>query len=99
MNHNSHLSAIGVVESAIMGIAGTAPAYSTGPSDEGSQTLTYKITAIPTFITLFKADGTTAVTAGTTVTAIEYEVRVANGSRTHGAAMAWVAEGRLEALL
>jgi VCBS repeat-containing protein len=50
----------------------TAPAFASGGgSDESSQTLTYKITAIPAFITLFKADGT-PVTAGTTVTAIEF---------------------------
>jgi hypothetical protein len=51
----------------------TAPVYGPGGgSDESSQTLTYKITAIPAFITLFKGDGTTVVTAGTTVTAIEF---------------------------
>jgi hypothetical protein len=48
----------------------TAPAYGTGGgSDEGSQTLSYKITAIPSFISLLKSDGTTAVTANTTITA------------------------------
>ena len=43
-----------------------------GGSDESGQTLSYKITAIPSFITLYKADGTTAVLANTTVTAAEF---------------------------
>ncbi len=42
-----------------------------GGSDESGQTLTYTVTAIPAFVTLFKSDGTTAVTATTTVTAAE----------------------------
>src|SRR5438105_4850187 len=39
-----------------------------GGSDESSQTLTYKVTVIPAFVTLWLADGTTQVTANTTVT-------------------------------
>ena len=39
-----------------------------GGSDEAGQTLTYKVTAIPAYITLYLADGTTQVTANTTVT-------------------------------
>src|SRR5206468_1491678 len=38
-----------------------------GGSDESSQTLTYKVTVIPSFVTLWLADGTTQVTANTTV--------------------------------
>jgi VCBS repeat-containing protein len=51
----------------------TALAYSPGPSDESSQTLTYRVTTIPAFVNLFKADGTTAVTANTTVTLSELQ--------------------------
>jgi len=47
--------------------------YSPGPTNEASQTLTYKITAIPTFLKLFKANGTTAVAVGGTVTAAELQ--------------------------
>ena len=36
-----------------------------GGSDEASQTLTYTVTAIPSFIKVYLADGTTEVTAGT----------------------------------
>ncbi len=50
----------------------TAPVYAAGPGNEASQTLSYKINTIPSFITLFKADGTTAVTTGTTLTAAEF---------------------------
>src|SRR5438128_2312143 len=39
-----------------------------GGSDESSQTLTYKVTAIPSTITVYLADGTTQVTSGGTVT-------------------------------
>ena len=39
-----------------------------GGSDESGQTLTYKVTVIPAHITLWLADGTTQVTANTTVT-------------------------------
>ena len=39
-----------------------------GGSDEIGQTLTFKITNIPAFMAVFKADGTTAVTADTTLT-------------------------------
>src|SRR5438093_4955370 len=38
-----------------------------GCSDESSQTLTYKVTVIPSFVTIWLADGTTQVTANTTV--------------------------------
>jgi asparagine N-glycosylation enzyme membrane subunit Stt3 len=44
-----------------------------GGSDEASQTLTYKITAIPTQVTLFKADGTTAVNVNDTLTLAELQ--------------------------
>ena len=37
-----------------------------GGSDEAGQTLTYTITSIPSFVTLWKADGTTQVTTATT---------------------------------
>ncbi|WP_346308751.1 VCBS domain-containing protein [Limnohabitans sp.] len=50
----------------------TAPVYAAGPGNEASQTLSYKINTIPSFITLFKADGTTAVTTGITLTAAEF---------------------------
>src|SRR5438874_970553 len=39
-----------------------------GGSDESGQTLTYKVTAIPSCMTVWLADGTTQVTANTTVT-------------------------------
>src|SRR5213076_2861218 len=39
-----------------------------GGSDESGQTLTYKVTVVPSCITVWLADGTTQVTAGTTVT-------------------------------
>ena len=57
-----------------------------GGSDESSQTLTYTITSIPSFVTIFKADGTTSVLANSTVTAAELQgltyktVSNANGS-------------------
>src|SRR5437762_2207365 len=57
-----------------------------GGSDEASQTLTYKVTAIPASITVFLADGTTQVTANTTVTLAQLQglkyktVADANGS-------------------
>src|SRR5206468_4125811 len=38
-----------------------------GGTDEANQTLSVQITAIPSFISLFKADGTTAVTVGSTL--------------------------------
>src|SRR4029450_615307 len=38
-----------------------------GGSDESAQTLTYKVTAIPSCITVWLADGTTQVTANTTL--------------------------------
>jgi hypothetical protein len=44
-----------------------------GGADESAQTLSYEVTAIPTFITVWKADGTTQVTAGTTVTLAELQ--------------------------
>src|SRR5207249_1327201 len=39
-----------------------------GGGDESAQSLTYKVTAIPSFVTLWLSDGTTQVTANTTVT-------------------------------
>uniref|UniRef100_UPI004047FB1E DUF4347 domain-containing protein n=1 Tax=Cyanobium sp. TaxID=2164130 RepID=UPI004047FB1E len=57
-----------------------------GGSDETSQLLTYAITTIPSFINLFKANGTTAALANTTVTAAELQgltyktIANANGS-------------------
>src|SRR5205085_1706894 len=39
-----------------------------GGSDESGQTLTYKVTVIPSCITVWLSDGTTQVTANTTVT-------------------------------
>ena len=51
----------------------TTPVYGPGGgSDETGQTLNYKITAIPGFITLYKADGTTQVSPNDTVTAAEF---------------------------
>ncbi len=44
-----------------------------GGPDESGQTLTYTITAIPSFVTLYKADGTTAVLANATLTATELQ--------------------------
>src|SRR5204862_130951 len=58
-----------------------------GGSDESSQTLTYKVTAIPAVITVYLADGVTQVTAGGTVTLAQLQglkyktVADANGSR------------------
>src|SRR5207247_2369827 len=57
-----------------------------GGSDESSQTLTYKVTVIPAFVTVWLADGTTQVTANTTVTLAQLQglkyktVADANGS-------------------
>ena len=51
----------------------TVPVYSVGGgSDEASQILSYTITSIPTFISLFKADGTTVVTTNTTLSAADF---------------------------
>ena len=48
-----------------LGLAGLT--YGTGGgSDESAQTLTYTLTNIPSFVTLYKADGTTQVTTSTT---------------------------------
>jgi len=44
-----------------------------GGTDESAQTLTYKVTAIPAFVTLYKADGTTQVNVDDTLTAAELE--------------------------
>jgi hypothetical protein len=44
-----------------------------GGSDEASQSLTVTISTIPGLVTLFKSDGTTAVTAGTTMTVAELQ--------------------------
>src|SRR5207248_955299 len=55
-----------------LGLAGLT--YAPGPAtatDESGQTLTYTVTTIPAFVKIFKADGTTEVTAGGTVTAAE----------------------------
>src|SRR5207244_4340298 len=58
-----------------------------GGSDESSQTLTYKVTVIPSFVTIWLADGTTQVTANTTVSLAQLQglkyktVADANGSR------------------
>ncbi|MCX7418758.1 MAG: cadherin domain-containing protein, partial [Planctomycetia bacterium] len=54
----------------------SAVTYAPGPAaatDEAAQTLIYKITAIPSFIKLFKANGTTAVAVNGTVTATELQ--------------------------
>jgi hypothetical protein len=57
-----------------------------GGSDESGQTLTYKITSIPSYITLWKADDTTQVTVNTTLSLAELQglkymtVLDANGS-------------------
>ena len=54
----------------------SAVTYAPGPAaatDEAAQTLTYKVTAIPSFIKLFKANGTTAVAANGAVTATELQ--------------------------
>jgi len=51
----------------------SAPVYGTGGgNDESSQTLSYTITAIPSFITLFLSNGSTAVTANTTLSAADF---------------------------
>jgi len=44
-----------------------------GGTDEASQTLTYTITAIPAFVQIFKADGTTQVSVSNTVTESELQ--------------------------
>ena len=57
-----------------LGLAGVT--YIPGPAnatEETAQTLTYKVTAIPTFLKLFKANGTTAVAINGTVTATELQ--------------------------
>src|SRR5439155_1194756 len=57
-----------------------------GGSDESSQTLTYKVTVIPSFVTVYLSDGTTQVTANSTVTSAQLQglkyktVADANGS-------------------
>lgn len=66
--------------------------YAPGPvtaTDEASQTLAYQVTGIPSFITVFLADGTTPVPAGTTLAnldalrGLKYKtVPNANGSGT-----------------
>src|SRR5204862_134087 len=62
-------------------------AYSVGGgSDEAAQTLTYQVTVIPCCVTLWLSDGTTQVTANTTVTLAQLQglkyktVADANGS-------------------
>jgi hypothetical protein len=44
-----------------------------GGSDEATQTLSYKITAIPAYVTLFQADGTTPVAVDATLTLTELQ--------------------------
>jgi VCBS repeat-containing protein len=44
-----------------------------GGSDEASQTLTFRVTAIPALINVFKADGTTAVAVNDTLTLAELQ--------------------------
>ncbi len=44
-----------------------------GGSDESTQTLTYTITSIPSFVEIFKADGTTQLLVNNTVTASELQ--------------------------
>jgi hypothetical protein len=44
-----------------------------GGADEAGQSLTYTVTAIPAFMTLWKSDGVTRVTAGNTVSAAELQ--------------------------
>jgi VCBS repeat-containing protein len=57
-----------------------------GGADEASQTLTYTLTAVPSSVQIFKADGTTPVYVGGTVTAAELQglmfKTVPNGSGT-----------------
>ena len=62
------------VDAVTLGLSGLT--FAPGPStavDEVSQTLTYKITAIPAFVTIFKVDGTTAVKLNGAVTAAELQ--------------------------
>ena len=57
-----------------------------GGADEASQTLTYTVTAIPSYVQIFKANGATQVNPNGTVTATELQglkyktVPDANGS-------------------
>jgi hypothetical protein len=44
-----------------------------GGTEESSQALTYTITAIPSYVTLFKADGTTAVAVNATLSLAELQ--------------------------
>ena len=87
------LSSAGVIASVLedsqnsnaIALWSSAPAYSVaGGLDEASQTLSYKITAIPSFISLFKGDGSTAVIANTTLNAAEFAAlkykTIANGN-------------------
>src|SRR5436305_176598 len=78
-----------------------------GGSDESSQTLTYKVTIIPAFVTIWLSDGTTQVTANTTVSlaqlqGLEYKtVADANGSNTlslHDALPICTANGGVDTL-
>ncbi|MCA9054376.1 MAG: Ig-like domain-containing protein, partial [Planctomycetaceae bacterium] len=60
------------VTAVTLGLTGLT--YAPGPAsatDESAQALTYTLTTIPAFVQIFKADGTTQVTAGGTVTAAE----------------------------
>jgi VCBS repeat-containing protein len=72
----------------------TGVTYSTGGGDEASQTLTYKLITVPAFINVFKADGTTAVAANTTLTLAELQgltyktIADANGAGT----LAWTVQ-------
>ena len=72
-----------------LGLSGLT--YTPGPAtatDEAGQTLSYTLTAIPAFITVFKADGTTAVAVSDPLTLIELQglkyktVADANGTGT-----------------
>ena len=73
-------SAISVMEdshnstAATLGLSGLnyAPVPATA-TDESGQTLTYKITAIPSFINVFKADGSTSVATNDTLTLTELQ--------------------------
>ncbi len=60
--------------------------YSVGPANESSQQITYKITGIPAFISLFKSNGTTSVAVDDTLSLEELQglkyktIADANGS-------------------
>jgi hypothetical protein len=67
-----------------LGLAGLS--YGPGGPDEAAQKLTYKVTAIPAYVQIFKANGTTRVNVGGSLTAtdlkgLKYKT-VANASGT-----------------